>query len=71
MCKMKATSIYTFNAKKCAMWKSAIEDAKRLISETSDKKRIRRLHLSIKWFNYMIEIGEPFPGEFKDYSHQS
>lgn len=63
MRKAKSKSYLHKTAKSCAMWESAMKDAERLISETSDERLIHRLKLSIKWFKYMLEIGEPFPGQ--------
>ena len=44
-------------------WDSAIEYAEKLIGEIDDDRRKYRLRLAIKWFKFLKEIGEPWPGK--------
>jgi cell fate (sporulation/competence/biofilm development) regulator YlbF (YheA/YmcA/DUF963 family) len=42
-------------------WRMAIAHARKLIAETNDKDRVRKLEESIRFFEIRLEIGQPFP----------
>jgi hypothetical protein len=44
-------------------WDTAIKYAEKLIRECDNEDRKYRLGLAIKWFKFLKEIGEPWPGE--------
>ena len=65
MRKVKSSKILGKMPKISPNWNTAIDYAEKLIQETDDKDRKYRLRLAIKWFKYLQEIGEPWPGQEK------
>lgn len=65
MRKVKSSKTLGKTLKMLPNWDTAIEYAEKLIQEIDDKDRKYRLRLAIKWFKYLQEIGEPWPGQEK------